>query len=130
MSYIAKYILIIILGDLVKILGIYSIYSLPWIVLIPFNYLAIKYGIIYPARKKNEKDYKTISIPLTVATTALDILFLSILGVERSSIIVLSISNILGMIYLLRNEDKNLPENIAKHNIDEYFSNIKTSSHK
>ena len=41
-----------------KYLGIPSFYELPYLILIPFNYLAINYGIKHPLEKRKDIEYR------------------------------------------------------------------------
>ena len=58
--YFFRYVLILLLGNFVKYLGIPSFYELPYLILIPFNYLAINYGIKHPLKKRNDIEYKNV----------------------------------------------------------------------
>ena len=52
LTVLYRYPLILLLAHFIYILHIPSIYSLPILVLIPFNYLAINYGIRKPLQEK------------------------------------------------------------------------------
>lgn len=77
--YIFRYSIILLLGHFVRYLGIPSFYELPYLVLIPFNFLAISYGIKHPLEKRKDiqyKKYKKIFIFICVLINTIFILLL------------------------------------------------------
>lgn len=121
--YILKYALIIILGEYIRILGIPSIYSLPKIVLIPFGFLAIRYGILHQIERKKEIDYKKEKIFLIIITTLINTGILILIQSNIFSWLILNITTIITL-WLFKSKKERLKE-ITDKNIKEYFQEKK-----
>jgi hypothetical protein len=121
--YFCRYALIIVLGHAIKHIGIPSIFSLPYIVFIPYNYLAVLYGIKKPLEKRKDIKYKKLLIPLLVLTTLLDTIIIYDSNIPFSGWIILSIINITELIVMKPNYEK-IQED-TKSYIDDYFKNKK-----
>lgn len=121
--YILKYALIIILGEYIRILGIPSIYSLPKIVLIPFGFLAIRYGILYQIENKKEIDYKKEKMFLIIITTIINTGILILIQSNIFSWFILNITTIITL-WLFKSKKEQLKE-ITDKNIKEYFQEKK-----
>lgn len=123
LPYIIKYTLIIIIGEYIKILGIPSIYSLPKIVLIPFGFLAIRYGILYQIENKKEIDYKKEKMFLIIITTIINTGILILIQSNIFSWFILNITTIITL-WLFKSKKEQLKE-ITDKNIKEYFQEKK-----
>lgn len=119
--YFFKYALIMTIGYLIKYIGIPNIFSLPFIVLILYNYLAILYGIKRPLENRRDIKYKDILIPMIILTNIFDTVLIYISDVTIGGWIILIISNTLELIIAKPKYEKINEEN--KKYIDEYFLN-------
>lgn len=123
LPYIIKYALIIIIGEYIRILGIPSIYSLPKIVLIPFGFLAIRYGILYQIEKAKEIDYKKEKITLIIITTIINTGMLKLIQSNTLSLLILNITTVITL-WLFKSKKERIKE-ITDRNIKEYFQEKK-----
>ena len=178
--YFFRYSLIMLIGYLLKYVVIYSIFNLPYIIIIAYNYLAILYGIkkpleirrdirfnkllcplmlmttllnkiqnaimnslanIYQKAEEIEKvdkekadwilkrveeirkdiKYNKILCPLIFMTTLLNTIFMALLSISFSRWFIISIINIIELIFMKPNYEKN--EEKTQKYIEEYFRN-------
>ena len=119
--YFFRYSLIIFIGYLIKFVVIYSIFNLPYIVIIVYNYLAILYGIKKPLEIRKDIKYNKILCPLIFMTTLLNTIFMALLSISFSRWFIISIINIIELIFMKPNYEKN--EEKTQKYIEEYFRN-------
>ena len=121
--YFFRYTLILLLGNFVKYLGIPSLYELPYLLLIPFNYLAISYGIKHPLEKSKDIEYKKIKKTFIILCILINTIVVFLFNPDLISWVILTMSTI---IILLLNTPKHekIQDETQKY-IDEYFNNHK-----
>lgn len=112
-----------IIGEYIRILGIPSIYSLPKIVLIPFGFLAIRYGILHQIERTKEIDYKKIKLILIMITILINTGIIILINSNIISWIILNTTTTISLwIFKPRNE---ILKEITDKNIKEYFEEKK-----
>lgn len=124
--YFSHYVIFLLLGNFIKYLGIPSIYELPVLILIPFNYLAIIYGIKYPLEKRKDVKYSKIKIQLIILSSIFDTIIILIFEPTLIAWIILTLSTII-MLLLIRPKHE-IIQNETQKNIDEYFSTHKKNT--
>lgn len=112
-----------ILGDIVKIIKLPNIYSLPIIVTILFNYLAIQYGIKYPIEKRKDITKKELFIPILIFSSIILTFLLKTNDHSNSMIIIALLANYIEL-YLMKPKHEQIEEIITK-NIKDYFESKK-----
>lgn len=121
--YFFRYTLILLLGNFVKYLGIPSFYELPYLILIPFNYLAINYGIKHPLEKRKDIEYKKIKKPLITLCIIINTIVILLFNPNLISWIFLTISSII-ILHLSTPKYEKINEETQNY-IDEYFNTHK-----
>lgn len=121
--YFLKYAIIMIIGDLIKIIHIPSIYTLPFLVLIPYNFLAIEYGIKYPLEKRKDISKKELLIPILILSSLLIIIMMKLNNIPNTNIIIILIANFIEL-YLIKPKHESQKE-IIENNIKDYFEQNK-----
>ena len=121
--YFFRYALILILGNFVKYLGIPSFYELPYIILIPFNYLAISYGIKHPLEKRKDIEYKKIKKTLIILGIIINTTVILLFNPNLISWIILTTSTIIILLLSTPKHEK-IKDETQKY-IDEYFNTHK-----
>ncbi len=124
LPYIIKYILIMMIGEYIRIIGIPSIYSLPKIVLIPFGFLAIRYGILHQIETKKEIEYKKVKLPLIITTIIINTGIRIFIHLDMISWLILNITTTVSL-WIFKSKRERLKE-ITDKNIKEYFNEKKT----
>ena len=115
-----RYTLILILGNFVKYLGIPSFYELPYLILIPFNYLAISYGIKHPLEKRKNIEYKRIKKTLIILCIIANTIIIFLFNPNLLSWIILVTSTIIILLLSTPKQEKTQDE--TQKYIDEYFN--------
>ena len=118
-----RYPLILLLAHFIYILYIPSIYNLPTFVLIPFNYLAINYGIRKPLQEKGIS-YRNNLVKLILFTTiciSLILLFIkdSLISNPQITWLVFIVTDIIELFLMVPKKEKQ--KESLKENIDNYF---------
>jgi len=117
--YFFRYAQIMIIGYLIKYIGITDIFSLPCWMMIIYNYIAILYGIKRPLEERKDIKYSDILFKLIVLSTILNTIIIYISNNSITCWIILCISNIIELILSKPRYEKNI-EQIQK-NINDYF---------
>ena len=122
-----RYPLILLLAHFIYILYIPSIYSLPILVLIPFNYLAIQYGIRKPLQEKGISYQHHLAKLILFTTICISLTLLLVKDSLRSSQeitwLVFITSNIIELFLMVPKKEKQ--EEAIQKNIDNYFEKKK-----
>ena len=119
--YFFRYALIMLIGYLLKYVVIYIIFHLPYIIIIAYNYLAILYGIKKPLEIRRDIRFNKLLCPLMLMTTLLNTIFMALLSISFSRWFIISIINIIELIFMKPNYEKN--EDKTQKYIEEYFRN-------
>ena len=121
--YFFRYTLILLLGNFIKYLGIPSFYELPYLILIPFNSLAINYAIIHPLKKRKDIEYKKIKKTLIVLCVVVNTFVIFIFNPNLISWIILTISSVV-ILFLSTPKYEKIQEETQKY-INEYYNTHK-----
>ena len=124
--YFFRYSIFLLLGNFIKYLGIPSLYELPYLILIPFNYLAINYGIKHPLEKRKDIEYKKIKLPLIIMCVILNTIIILIFKPNFVSWLILVVSTII-ILFLNTPKHEKIKDETQKY-IGEYFNNNKNTS--
>ncbi|HIT22171.1 MAG TPA: hypothetical protein IAB56_04310 [Candidatus Scybalousia intestinigallinarum] len=120
-----RYPLILLLAHFIYILYIPSIYSLPIIVLIPFNYLAINYGIRKPLQEKGISYRNNLAklILFTIICISLILLLVkdSLISDPQIAWLVFTATDIIELFLMIPKKEKQ--KESMQENIDNYFKN-------
>lgn len=123
LTVLYRYPLILLLAHFIYILHIPSIYSLPVIVLIPFNYLAINYGIRKPLQEKGISYQNNLAklILFTIICISLILLFVkdSLRSYFLTTWLVFIVTDIVELFLMVPKKEKQ--RETIQENIDEYF---------
>lgn len=118
-----RYPLILLLAHFIYILYIPSIYSLPIIVLIPFNYLAINYGIRKPLQEKGISYRNNLAklILFTIICISLILLLVkdSLISDPQIAWLVFTATDIIELFLMIPKKEKQ--KETIQENIDNYF---------
>lgn len=118
-----RYPLILLLAHFIYILYIPSIYSLPIIVLIPFNYLAINYGIRKPLQEKGISYRNNLAklILFTIICISLILLLVkdSLISDPQIAWLVFTATDIIELFLMIPKKEKQ--KESMQENIDNYF---------
>lgn len=125
--YLGRYLLIMIIGDAVKVLGIPSIYHLPLLVFIFYNFLAISFGIKNPLEKRRDIKHKDLLLPFLLISSAFYFYIIYTLDLAWYLFFIFMLVNILEFI-LLKPKHEMLEKKMQK-NIQYYFKNHKKADH-
>lgn len=125
--YLGRYLLIMIIGDAVKVLGIPSIYHLPLLVFIFYNFLAISFGIKNPLEKRRDIKHKDLLLPFLFISSAFYFYIIYTLDLAWYLFFIFMLVNILEFI-LLKPKHEMLEKKMQK-NIEDYFKNHKKADH-
>lgn len=125
--YLGRYLLIMIIGDAVKVLGIPSIYHLPLLVFIFYNFLAISFGIKNPLEKRRDIKHKDLLLPFLFISSAFYFYIIYTLDLAWYLFFIFMLVNILEFI-LLKPKHEMLEKKMQK-NIQYYFKNHKKADH-
>lgn len=124
-KYTLSYALIMFLGHYIKKVGVSSIFDIPFLVLIPYNYLALSFGIKRRIEKNDDINYKENIIGFIFSTTSVIIILCIIvnhdIGIFFWQCAFLILINIIEL-YLIVPKKQSL-ESETKKNIDDYFKN-------
>ncbi len=110
-----------LIGYAIKYIGLPSVFSLPYYIFIPFNYLVILFQVKRKLEIRKDILYKKVLIPLIILTTLLNGVLFYFSNVPISCCIILSVINIVELI-LMRPKYEIVNANTQKY-IDEYFEN-------
>ncbi len=120
-----RYPLILLLAHFIYILYIPSIYSLPILVLIPFNYLAINYGIRKPLQEKGISYRNNLAklILFTIICISLILLLVkdSLISDPQIAWLVFTATDIIELFLMVPKKEKQ--KESMQENIDNYFKN-------
>lgn len=120
-----RYPLILLLAHFIYILYIPSIYSLPILVLIPFNYLAINYGIRKPLQEKGISYRNNLAklILFTIICISLILLLVkdSLISDPQIAWLVFTATDIIELFLMIPKKEKQ--KESMQENIDNYFKN-------
>ena len=121
--YVLRYVVVILLGYFIKFIGLPSIYDLSFLLYIPFNYVAISYGILNPVNKRKDVSYNKIIKPYIVMTSLIAFLFAWLISKDIFNGLILAVINIIELLCIKPSFIKN--DQITSQNIDDYFKNHK-----
>lgn len=119
--YFFRYSLIIMIGVAIKYIGVPSIYDMPFIVPILYNFLAIRFGIIHPLEVRKDIKYKDIRNSMMFLTSTLNIVLMYLSYVNVSYAILFIFINIIILLFSKPKYEK-IDEETQKY-IDDYFNN-------
>jgi len=112
-----------IIGYGIRIFAIPSIYDLNDLILIPFNYLGLKYAIINPIEKNKDIHYSKNRTLFMICTSLFSFFFLFLISKSITKGIYLVIINTIEL-FLLKPPYEKIEEE-TKKNIQQYFANKK-----
>ena len=121
--YVLRYVVVILLGYFIKFIGLPSIYDLSFLLYIPFNYVAISYGILNPVNKRKDVSYNKIIKPYIVMTSLIAFLFAWLISKDIFNGLILAVINIIELLCIKPSFIKN--DQITSQNIADYFKNHK-----
>ena len=121
--YVLRYVVVILLGYFIKFIGLPSIYDLSFLIYIPFNYIAISYGILNPANKRKDVSYNKIIKPYIVITSLIAFLFVWLISKDIFNGFILATINIIELLCIKPSFIKN--DQATSQNIADYFKNHK-----
>ena len=121
--YVLRYVVVILLGYFIKFVGLPSIYDLSFLIYIPFNYIAISYGILNPVNKRKDVSYNKIIKLYIIITSLIAFLFVWLISKDIFNGLILGIINIIELLCIKPSFIKN--NQITSQNIDDYFKNHK-----
>lgn len=121
--YVLKYVVVILLGYFINFVGLPSIYDLSFLIYIPFNYIAISYGILNPVNKRKDVSYNKIIKLYIVITSLIAFLFVWLINKDIFHGFMLAIINIIELLCIKPSFIKN--NQIISQNIDDYFKKHK-----
>ena len=121
--YVLRYVVVILLGYFIKFIGLPSIYDLSFLLYIPFNYVAISYGILNPVNKRKDVSYNKIIKLYIVITSLIAFLFAWLISKDIFNGLILAVINIIELLCIKPSFIKN--NQITSKNIDDYFKKHK-----
>lgn len=121
--YVLRYVVVILLGYFIKFVGLPSIYDLSFLIYIPFNYIAISYGILNPVNKRKDVSYNKIIKLYIIITSLIAFLFVWLISKDIFNGLILGIINIIELLCIKPSFIKN--DQITLQNIADYFKNHK-----
>lgn len=121
--YVLRYVVVILLGYFIKFVGLPSIYDLSFLIYIPFNYIAISYGILNPVNKRKDVSYNKIIKLYIIITSLIAFLFVWLISKDIFNGLILGIINIIELLCIKPSFIKN--NQITSQNIADYFKNHK-----
>ncbi len=121
--YVLRYVVVILLGYFIKFVGLPSIYDLSFLIYIPFNYIAISYGILNPVNKRKDVSYNKIIKLYIIITSLIAFLFVWLISKDIFNGLILGIINIIELLCIKPSFIKN--DQITSQNIADYFKNHK-----
>lgn len=123
LTVLYRYPLILLLAHLIYIFHIPSIYSLPILVLIPFNYLAINYGIRKPLQEKGISYQNNLVKLILFTIICISLILLFVKDSLRSSLqiawLVFITTDIIELFLMVPKKEKQ--KETIQENIDNYF---------
>lgn len=119
LQYFFNYLIIMLIGFLIKYIGLTDVFNMPYYVLILYDFLAIEFGIKKPLEKNRNVKYRDIRTLLIILSTILNTILVYLSYWNFVSWVLLSVSNILILIFIKPNYEK-IEEETGK-NIKEYF---------
>lgn len=100
--YLVKYFTIMITGELIKYIGITSVYQFPHFVLIPFNLVAILFSIGYFTKNNYKEKFNLLqTIIIIVITSTLDIILIYNSNPSNISYLIITLSNVIESLLLI-----------------------------
>ena len=121
--YVLRYVVVILLGYFIKFVGLPSIYDLSFLIYIPFNYIAISYGILNPVNKRKDVSYNKIIKLYIIITSLIAFLFVWLISKVIFNGLILVVINIIELLCIKPSFIKN--NQIISQNIDDYFKKHK-----
>lgn len=121
--YVLRYAVVILLGYFIKFVGLPSIYDLSFLIYIPFNYIAISYGILNPVNKRKDVSYNKIIKLYIIITSLIAFLFVWLISKDIFNGLILVVINIIELLCIKPSFIKN--NQIISQNIDDYFKKHK-----
>lgn len=123
LTVLYRYPLILLLAHFIYIFHIPSIYSLPILVLIPFNYLAINYGIRKPLQEKGISYQNNLVKLILFTIICISLILLFVKDSLRSSLqiawLVFITTDIIELFLMVPKKEKQ--KETIQENIDNYF---------
>lgn len=121
--YVLRYVVVILLGYFIKFVGLPSIYDLSFLIYIPFNYIAISYGILNPVNKRKDVSYNKIIKLYIIITSLIAFLFVWLISKDIFNGLILVVINIIELLCIKPSFIKN--NQIISQNIDDYLKKHK-----
>ena len=121
--YVLRYIVVILLGYFIKFIGFPSLYELSYLFYIPFNYIAISYGLLNPVNKRKDTSYYKLIKPYIIITSLIAFLFTWLICNNFSGGFILAIINVIELLCFKPAFIKNNYQ--TSQNIAAYFKNHK-----
>lgn len=119
LQYFFNYLIIMLMGFLIKYIGLTDVFNMPYYVLILYDFLAIEFGIKKSLEKNRNVKYRDIRTLLIILSTILNTILVYLSYWNFVSWVLLSVSNILILIFIKPNYEK--IEEETEKNIKEYF---------
>lgn len=119
LQYFFNYLIIMLIGFLIKYIGLTDVFNMPYYVLILYDFLAIEFGIKKSLEKNRNVKYRDIRTLLIILSTILNTILVYLSYWNFVSWVLLSVSNILILIFIKPNYEK--IEEETEKNIKEYF---------
>ena len=116
--YVLRYVVVILLGYFIKFVGLPS-----FLIYIPFNYIAISYGILNPVNKRKDVSYNKIIKLYIIITSLIAFLFVWLISKDIFNGLILVVINIIELLCIKPSFIKN--NQIISQNIDDYFKKHK-----
>lgn len=119
--YWFRYFTVILLGYFIKFIGLPSIYSLSYLIYIPYNFLALSYGFFTPLRKRKDGFYYHFLKPYLLLTSLSAFLFIYIITSSFKNALFYTVVNSFELYFIKPSFVKQEKETLQ--NIANYFKN-------
>lgn len=106
LQYFFNYLIIMLIGFLIKYIGLTDVFNMPYYVLILYDFLAIEFGIKKSLEKNRNLKYRDIRTLLIILSTILNTILVYLSYWNFVSWVLLSVSNILILIFIKPNYEK------------------------
>lgn len=119
--YWFRYFTVILLGYFIKFIGLPSIYSLSYLIYIPYNFLVLSYGFFTPLRKRKDGSYYHFLKPYLLLTSLSAFLFIYVITSSFKNALFYTVVNSFELYFIKPSFVKQEKETLQ--NIANYFKN-------
>ena len=119
--YWFRYFTVILLGYFIKFIGLPSIYSLSYLIYLPYNFLALSYGFFTPLRKRKDGSYYHFLKPYLLLTSLSAFLFIYVITSSFKNALFYTVVNSFELYFIKPSFVKQEKETLQ--NIANYFKN-------